>query len=251
MNKWRAFAGVLLLILPVVAAHAVTFRAPIDKAVWELESSPFECRMWQPIPYYGDAVFSNRAGYRQEFYLAPTRSQMRQGKAALISQAPVWHPHLKEVDLGYVAVVGRDNERPIKLREKLATRLLSELFEGMSPMFTRRAWQGDDISVRVGLSSVNFRKAYGQYQNCLTQLLPASFDQIARTRIHFISAKWELTEQAKRALNLIIRYSEADPSIDGFYVDGHTDNVGRRLYNLELSKKTCRKRECLSGAKRY
>ena len=63
-----------------------------------------------------------------------------------------------------------------------------------------------------------------------------NFEQINRSRVHFITAKFELTRDAKTQLDDVVRYVKADSSVTGFYIDGHTDSIGRRLYNLELSK---------------
>lgn len=223
-----------LFCLPLLV-EAVTYRASMNHAEWRLELSPFECRMWQPIPVYGDAVFQYRAGEQQRFYLSPTRQLMREGKASLVSVAPVWNSKRRSADLGLIAV--KKSEQPIALEPALATRLLTELHEGMSPVFTRKSWYAQEKSVQVGLSSVNFRKAYGQYRDCLAQLLPVNFDQIARSRIKFKTAGWEITTASRERLEVLLDYVKADPSITGFYIDGHTDNVGRRLYNLDLSKR--------------
>ncbi len=191
--------------------------------------------MWQPIPVYGDAVFQYRAGEHQRFFLTPNRRTMSKGKAMLISAAPAWDPERPAVQLGTVPV--SSSQQPVYLCSQQATRLLHELYTGSSPEFSRMAWYADDRNITVALSSVNFRKAYSQYRQCLAQLLPVNFDQIARSRIHFVTAKWEITAKASQRLDLIITYVNADPSITGFFIDGHTDDVGRRLYNLDLSKK--------------
>jgi len=224
----------LIACLPLVA-EAVVYRAPMNHAEWRLELSPFECRMWQPIPIYGEAVFQYRAGESQRFYLSPTRPLMREGKASLVSTAPVWDSDRQNADLGLIAV--KNGAQPIDLESELATRLLTELQEGMSPVFTRRAWFANEKSVQVALSSVNFRKAYSQYRDCLAQLLPVNYDQIARSRIKFKTSRWEITDVSRKRLDVLLEYVKADPSITGFFIDGHTDNVGKRLYNLDLSKR--------------
>lgn len=224
----------IFVVFPVFA-WAVSYVAPMNHAEWNLELSPFECRMWQPIPVYGDAVFQYRAGEKQRFFLSPMRRTMKEGKASLISKAPVWDEGRHSHDLGYVSV--NSSNRPVQLYSKLANKLLGELDNGMSPVFTRKAWYSDTGSVKVGLSSVKFRKAYKEYRQCLVGLLPVNYDQISRSRIRFATARWELTTDARRRLDLIITYVRADPSVTGFYVDGHTDDMGRRLANLDLSKK--------------
>jgi outer membrane protein OmpA-like peptidoglycan-associated protein len=230
LSRWLP----LLLLLPLIA-QAVVYRAPMNHAEWRLELSKFECRMWQPIPVYGDAVFQHRAGEKQRFYLSPTRPLMREGKASLVSVPPVWNSELNSADLGYVPV--KNGQQPVTLPSDLSMRLLTELYNGMSPVFTRQAWYSEGEHVQVALSSVNFRKAYSQYRDCLSQLLPVNFDQIARTRVHFKTGRWELTSTSQQRLEMLLEYVKADPSVTAFFVDGHTDNVGKRLYNLDLSKR--------------
>lgn len=230
--------GVLLALAALVlssAAMAVKYVAPINHAEWNLELSPFECRMWQPIPVYGEAVFQYRAGEKQKFFLSPARKMMKSGKATLVSTPPVWDEARSSQNMGTVSV--NDSNTPVKLYSVQANQLLNELDKGMSPIFSRHAWYDEKERVQVGLSSINFRKSYREYRDCLASLLPVNFDQIAKSRLHFASSRWELTSESIRRLNIIVDYFKADPSVTGFYVDGHTDDMGRRLANLDLSKR--------------
>ncbi|WP_240472847.1 flagellar protein MotY [Dasania marina] len=224
-----------LLLVASSAGWAVKYAAPMSSAEWNLELSPFECRMWQPIPVYGDAVFQYRAGEKQKFFLAPSRKAMKTGKALLVSSPPVWDGTRPSQKLGYVPV--NDSNRPVLLQSIQANQLLTELEKGMTPMFTRQAWYSDTERVHIGLSSINFRKSYQEYRQCLAGLLPVNFDQIAKSRLRFDTARWELTSDSIKRLDTIVHYVRADPSVTGFYVDGHTDDMGRRLANLDLSKK--------------
>lgn len=229
-QQWLA----VLSLLPLCSV-ATMYRAPINGSEWNLELSRFECRMWQPIPIYGDAVFQYRAGEKQRFYLAPARRLMKEGRASLVSQSPVWDESRNSVDLGEVAVTA--GTHPVQLRAKQAVRLLDELNAGMSPVFSYQAWFAETGNVQVGLSSIKFRKAYQQYRTCLVSLLPVNFDQIARSRLRFPPAQSDLTAEARRRLDTIVNYVKADSSVTSFFVDGHTDDLGRRLANLDISKK--------------
>lgn len=218
----------------VLSAQALRFGASINSAQWRLELSPFECKMWQPVPYYGDAVFSNRAGEEQTFFLAPTRKAIKTGEISLVSTAPVWDTARPSVELGVITVTAQNPS--VKLGKKQAYQLLDELYEGMTPVFSHPARKAEDEQIELSLSSINFRKAYGQYRDCLATLLPVNFDQISRSRIYFPTAKHELTKTTKTQLDHVVQYVKADPSVTSFIVDGHADEVGRRLYNLNLSK---------------
>lgn len=233
--------GKLLLLVSLVVgwsslAAALTYEAGFNQAEWRLELSPFECRMWQPIPYFGDAVFSHRAGEHQQFYLQPTRKALKPGQASLVSRAPAWDEGRKGNEMGAVEVTD-SRARPVQLDKQRAYQLLHALYDGMSPVFTRTAWYDESEMIDLALSSVNFRRAYSQYRDCLANLLPVNFEQINRSRVHFYTAKWDLTPSSLHTLENVVKYAKADSSITGFFIDGHTDSVGRRLANLELSKK--------------
>ena len=245
MNTSSLYRLLLLVAMcTALPAQAVRYEASYHQAEWRLQSSVFECRLWQPIPYYGDAIFSSRAGLPQAFFLEPLRAKMRAGKARVVSQAPSWDESREAIDLGLVPV--KNTARPIQLGEKQSYQLLHQLFEGMSPEFTRAdryptdnktAGQPGYKPVKLALSSVSFRKAYREYRACLASLLPVNFDQIKRSRLNFATAKWDLTPATRTKLDHVVMYVKADPSVTSFFIDGHTDNIGKRVDNLELSKK--------------
>lgn len=56
--------------------------------------------------------------------------------------------------------------------------MLDEL-EGRMPTFQYRDWYRQNRAVRVSLSSVNFRVKYQAFIDCLSGLLPYSFNDIA------------------------------------------------------------------------
>ena len=232
VRRWPAWVLSLCLAGDVLA---LSYYPRMDDAQWLVQASRFECRMSQAIPLLGQAVFYRRAGEAAQFYLQTRDNPLARGKASLVSEAPVWKPALKAADLGYVPVMG--GARPIQLERKLANRLLAELQKGRAPVFTRQPWYGDEKSIKVSLSSVNFRAAYADYQHCLGQLLPVNYDQIARSRIHFKTDKAELTPKAMARLDLVATYCKADSSINSIFIDGHTDDIASRRYNLKLSQK--------------
>lgn len=228
------FVGVLLISCWSAMASAVLYQASFTNAEWRLKASKFECKLWQPVPDFGDAVFASRAGEDLRFFLSPINQMMKAGEASLVAKPPLWDESRLSVDMGFVKV--RNASKPISLGKKHASQLLSQLYGGMSPEFTRTSMVDQSEKIHLALSSVNFRRAYSQYSECLTSLLPVNFDQIQRSRLQFVSSDFELTPSSKKRLSNIIQYVKADPAITGFYVDGHTDSLGRRLENLELSK---------------
>lgn len=225
---------VWLFLLPASNVAATGFQAEMDESSWSVDSSVFACRLNHEIPFYGQAVFEHLAGESAQFLLNSRTPRLETGKASIIAKNPLWKPNAAAVDLGYVAV--SRGAKPIVLDNGRSERLLSVLYEGRDVVFTRAPWYGAEESTRVILSPVNFQVAYERYLSCLSGLLPVNFEQIRRTAIYFPSGSEELSSAQIKKLDNIAIYVKADDSVKSFYIDGHTDSVGPREDNLELSK---------------
>jgi outer membrane protein OmpA-like peptidoglycan-associated protein len=234
-GRWFAgFAAYFaFLVFLSAGANAKTYSAHLDKSQWYLSASIFECSIVHDIPSYGKGVFYHEAGEDLAFWTSTIQNPMAPGKAALVIEASSWRPGNSVQDLGYVPVT--DSTKPIKVDRKRATAMMQGLLAGMTPTFTRKAWYSDE-SIRVQVNSINFSSVYNGYLDCVASLLPVNFRQVERTKVHFESDKAELTEADYTQLDLVSLYVNADSSVNAIYIDGHTDNTGRRIYNRRLSK---------------
>lgn len=226
----------LILIAGMLAssAFAHNYQARLDVAEWHLDPSPLLCRLWQPVPNYGDAVFEIRAGEPLKFYVDAYRPVLKPGKADMAIVAPEWKPDIRPRGIGRTAVV--PGKRPIVLDEDKANLFLAELEVGMFPSFTHHAWF-EKHNVTVDVSAVNFQSAYTGYVSCVAGLFPANFDQLQQSLLHFETDKWVIRGALKERLDLIAGYAGLDNSITKIRIDGHTDSDGRRGYNWELSRR--------------
>jgi len=219
-------------LMPVIA-NAKTYSAHLDRSQWYLSASIFECSVVHDIPGYGKGVFYHEAGEELTFWASTVQNPMALGKAALVIEASSWRPGNPVQNLGYVDVT--DSNRPLQVKRKRATAMMQGLLAGMTPTFTRKAWYSDE-SIRVQVNSINFPSVYNGYQDCVAGLLPVNFRQVERTKVHFETDKAELTEADFKQLDLVSLYVNADSSVNAIFIDGHTDNTGRRIYNRRLSK---------------
>ncbi|WP_229721908.1 flagellar protein MotY [Marinobacterium nitratireducens] len=221
--------------LSVQAAWGVTFRASIEDSRWDLEASRFNCRLSQPVPDYGRALFEQEAGEDVHFRLQPLGRSHAAGQALLVAEAPPWQPGIATRVIGPVAVDAASGE--ISVDPPYARQMLAYLHQGLVPTFTHERWQGTVEPLRVGVSAANFPSAYREYSGCVEGLLPVNFTQVARTALLFPSATTDLPDSARERLDLIALYVRNDTEVRSVYVDGHSDSLGRRLLNRDLSKK--------------
>lgn len=225
------FALLLGIALP---AQAMTFQTRMENVQWTVAGDQFECRLSQRVEGYGEAMFVRRAGERPVFELAAWSNLMRPGAAQLFNEAPPWRPGARAQLLGQGTVV--DGPTVLRLPYQQAGQMLAGLAQGLHPTIQRASVSDAGSSVRVVVSSVGYRQAWEDFQACASELLPMNIDQVSRTAVGFPNGGSELDERARNMLDVALAYIEADPAISRIQLDGHSDNVGDRLSNRELSR---------------
>jgi outer membrane protein OmpA-like peptidoglycan-associated protein len=217
----------------VQPALALEFGPSPWHAEWRLTRSPVECRLSQSIPDFGEAVFEQRAGGVARFLLSSTL-RLLPGIARVRAEPPPWQAPDRPQLIGHVTV--RSGRTPVQLDEERSERILGVLSAGLTPVIDEfnTTIAGGPSSLR--LTPVNFRAAYRDYRECIGALLPSSFEQAARTRVSYASGGYELDDAARARLDTLVRHVELAGGVKAVFVDGYTDDTGRRQPNLELSK---------------
>ncbi|WP_417537238.1 flagellar protein MotY [Marinomonas sp.] len=216
-------------------ANAIThYQSGISDSEWLLAGDIFSCSLTHPVPNYGEGHFIKEAGEPMKFILQPQNEKLGPGQVYIISQAPDWSPGVKPETLDILPYPGYG--LTVEVGGKVAERMLTSLDRGRHPVVAGTAWENSRETVEVGLSNINFAPAYNEFRRCLSSLLPVNYDQIARTAALFTTNGVDLTDRIKTRLDLVALYVSSDPSVEYIYIDGHTDIIGSRRDNRELSK---------------
>ncbi|MCB5161277.1 flagellar protein MotY [Marinomonas algarum] len=221
--------------VPFVQAHGMThYQSGIADSEWLLSGDIFSCSLTHPVPHYGEGHFIKEAGEPMKFVLQPQNEKLGPGQVYIISQAPDWSPGLRPETLEILPYPGYG--LTVEVGGKVAERMLTSLDRGRHPVVAGTAWENSRETVEVSLSNINFAPAYNEFRRCLSTLLPVNYDQIARTAALFTTNGVELTDRIRARLDLVALYVSSDPSVGYIYIDGHTDVIGSRRDNRELSK---------------
>lgn len=211
------------------------YGARLDQAQWVTDSSRLQCSLSQHIPLYGTVHFQQTAGSGLGFSVQVLRQPLRAGIAQLASVAPEWMHDVPSVDLGQVTVT--TGMVPVRLDQPLARRLLTELEKGMYPTLTYRDWDAGQDQVTVRISSLNVRKALGEFLDCVNGLLPYDFSTVKSTDVYFAFGSTSISQAAAADLDRVATYLVADPSVREVRLEGFADSVGYRRYNERLSRR--------------
>ena len=236
----KLFATGLTLTLASVTQPAlamdVRYAAVPQQSQWQMvTNTPLECRLVHPIPNYGDAVFSSRASKKMnlDFELKMKRPMGETRDVSLISMPPAWRPG-----------EGADRITTIRFFQQFdgyvggqtAWSILSELEQGRYPTFSYQEWQRRDQRVEVALSSVLFQPSYNVFSDCIANLLPYSFEDIAFTILHYDRSSIELNKRSQKRLAQIAEYIKYNQDIDLVLVSTYTASEDSKSESQSLSE---------------
>ncbi|ELV8693875.1 OmpA family protein [Vibrio fluvialis] len=240
MNKWVVTSIVAFGACSAFAAAAMEKRyvATPQQSSWQMAiNTPLECQLVHPIPNYGDAVFTSHASKKinLDFELKMRRSMGDTRNVSLVSMPPAWRPgesadritniqFFKQFD-GYIG-------------GQTAWALLSELEKGRYPTFSYQDWQSRDQRIEVALSSVLFQPQYNAFSDCVSNLLPYSFEDISFTILHYDRGdSVELNKASQKRLAQIAEYIRYNSDIDLVLVATYTDATDGKNESQSLSEK--------------
>lgn len=239
MNKQIATSVFLsaAIISPVSQAVDLRYAATPEQSSWEMQvNTPLECRLVHPIPNYGQAEFSSHASKKinLDFELKMLRPMGATRDVTLVSMPPQWRP-------------GESAERISRIKffqqfdgyvgGQTAWGILSELEKGRFPTFSYADWQSRDRSIEVSLSSVMFQPQYNAFSQCISKLLPYSFEDISFTILHYDRNSEQLNKASQKRLAQIADYVRYNKDIDLVLINTYTDRSGAKGVNQNLSER--------------
>ena len=219
------------LLLPLWV-QAEQFQPAITDTTWELINTPIECSLSQPIRDFGTARFGQIAGH--PFSLTHTTNTQPSKKGSVtfeVAEAP-WQNSEQRQDL--VIIQTKQGQRVFRIEGVNARQALNHINEGRFPTIFYLS-QHSNQEINVLMSTVHLQDFLPQFETCLIDLLPYSFEDIQHLTINFELEKYELGELEKAALMRVVKFVQADPSIRKIALAGHTDNHGKKRLNQALS----------------
>ncbi|WP_239059270.1 flagellar protein MotY [Alteromonas hispanica] len=239
---WKIKPAILFAMLVGMAASATVshaamrqYSATVETSNWQVEKdSRLQCRLNHDLPGYGDAMFTSVASkqlnmeFELDMHLLPNRFDV----AAVYSVPPKWMPGVAPKPIADMTIRKQYNG---DLPQDAAWTMLSELEKGFWPTIYYQDWYNKYDKVSVALNASNFISVYREFVNCVDNLLPYTFDDIAYTVLSYKNNSTELTKYSQKRLTMIGEYLKEDAELELVLLDGYTDSYGGRWTNEQLS----------------
>ncbi|MDH5472211.1 MAG: OmpA family protein [Gammaproteobacteria bacterium] len=223
----------LLLVYSAQLLASQKYQANFEESKWMLKASPIRCELTHPIPRYGRGNFVYSSNGELAFSLDVLQPPVQDGVASMASVPSFWKAGSEGKSIGEFSISA--GKTPIYAPHKIALRILYELDAGMFPVLQYKDWADQRDAVSVALSPVNFRDVLPAFQQCISQLLPYSFDDLKESTVLFNLNKSTLTVEAKQILENLSLFAKEYKNVN-MIIEGHTDNIGSRYYNQQLSR---------------
>lgn len=231
----RIILGCLALTTCLASASIRQYAATIETSQWAVDDgSRLQCTLSHTIPGYGEALFTSMASKQlnMEFELDMLRLPKTYGVAGVYSVPPKWYPGGVRRVIADMDIRKQFNG---DLPEKAAWTMLSELEKGFWPTLYYQDWYNDYDRVSVGLNASNFAEPYTRFVNCVSNLLPYSFEDIAYSVLTYEFGGINLTKYSQKRLAMIGEYLKEDTDLELVLLDGYTDSYGGRSINKQVS----------------
>jgi len=240
MNKMKRLTVVTIAALIATSSTNAMMRsygASINQSSWSLiKDTPTACILQHQIPRIGQANFSSVASKNNnlDFELAMRQKPAQHTAVEVRSLSPKWKPQGASSHLTNMQYFKQFNG---EVNDNQAWILLSELEKGMQPTFFYKDWYNKRDNVSVAVSSVNFDPQHQKFMDCVSRLLPYSFDDISFTTLNYRKNSNILDSRSRQKLKMIQDYLKHEPEMELVVIDSYTDSYGGRYNNEMLSKK--------------
>lgn len=216
-------------------------RLSLNSTAWSVTSSPLICRM-EPASEEEQLAngFQQEAGKGLEFYTPWSLFDSSNDPSQtydIWALDPIWKNVKDARLLGQAQFQSASFAPPSALASpQLTQTMLSFLNDGQQLWIQPAVRKGASDPRGYLISNVGFRLAYRQFERCLSQLMPKNFQQLEKVALSYQGKNKLLSRHQQGRLSEISRYMKADPSVQGLYIDGHSNSKGLRGDNLKLSE---------------
>lgn len=223
--------GLLLLLLKISAVSAQNISIPMDLVKWEYKGDQFQCLLNQNVNKFRQLTFIAEPNDKLTLKVENSQILKHIDSASLyISDAP-WAVENKPVLIG----TGQVAAPHVLTFDQSVGELLRAMSNGKWGQYVI-SYRSQSEPVSVELPSIRITEPLNQFNRCRSSLPAMSYKQARDMVLSFELGQRVVDKRQKHSLVQLADYVKADKKVRNILIDGHTDNVGPSLANLQISK---------------
>lgn len=204
-----------------------------ENGLWQIESSAFECRLFQVLDGVANISFVRRPGEPVSLQLQLLSTEQPFNRAYVVARRADWQPNNAVSAISASEQGQIDQFKAVFVQD--AGRFISLLPHGYWLDFTLEVGHSP---MQLTLTSIEGMSALKNYEHCKGAMSPLSWDQARHYEIDFATAQQVVnSDKVLTHLRDLVRYVELDHTVSKVLVDGHTDDVGNAAANRALSQR--------------
>ncbi|MFC5079237.1 Outer membrane porin F precursor [Vibrio thalassae] len=230
VNKMYSLMLFMGLFFGIKISHAAEVNIPMDLVNWQFVEGEFDCQLAQTLPNNrGKFYFHAEPNNQLSAVLHLPNNNIQQ--AQLFQLSAPWHAPVQHVMIDEAAKATRGYA------------IFDVDIEALLAAATRGAWirvSSTQMANQPGdafvLPSTRIESAYLSFNKCRSKLPEMNYSQARDLVLKFDFGQRVVTSEQRQTLQALASYIKADGHISKVLVDGHTDNVGSSLSNLQISR---------------
>ncbi len=221
----------LICLFNVLPVFAQEIKVPMDLTSWTYHGAKFKCDLASEIPSFGKIYFHARPGNRITFFVDHFNGSINSVGGFLSAETPPWSEHPFEQPISIGSGQSRTQVRFYENIDNLLTHIALGDWIRISLAGERAS---EDRSALIPTTQI--QSSLNKFNQCRARLPAMTFAEARDTVLHFSVGQRVASSQQKKRLKALADYIHFDTEVSKVLVDGHTDNVGSSLANLQIAR---------------
>ncbi|MEJ2765329.1 OmpA family protein [Photobacterium sp. MCCC 1A19761] len=222
---------VFLFVFNIGWAHAQEVSIPLDLVKWEYQGDHFYCELNQKIKNFGGLTFIAEPSHAVRLKVESSQLQNLYDQAGLFLLNSPW---ISPDEAQFVSHGEWTGRKQVVFDHDVNEVLQSVAQGGWTQLQFTSSFNPRVLSVDV--PSVNIEEPLRAFNRCRESLPALSYKQARDVQLAFALGQRVVSGDQRLVLNQLAEYIRLDQSVSKVLVDGHTDNVGSSLANLQIAR---------------
>jgi outer membrane protein OmpA-like peptidoglycan-associated protein len=227
----KIYFVVVLLFLSGSCFAFQNINIPMDLSAWGYSGTKVKCTLTHLDTSYGKFYFRSLPDNQLSFEFRLNKKSKYWTYATLSKVSPPW---VEPAFVVPVTTAQKGSSGQFSFRRNMKA-LLQDIAQGQW-IQVMLSGKESSASETITIPLVRIHRELKKFQSCRNRLPAMSYRQARTVVLHYTNGQRQLSASQLRQLKDMVTYIDVDSRIQHILIDGHTDNTGPSITNLNLSR---------------